>query len=139
MRVPAFYEHAACNGIEVNTFFPEMNDRATIRHAKAICATCPVIDDCRSHAYTVATEVDLDGIWAGETKFERRVAMRALHLTIRRVGSSGPKRQRQHGTHTGYEQHRRFGEPVCDACREAVNRYQRERLERLRAEREGAA
>jgi len=41
--------------------------------ARAICATCPVTEDCLAYAMG---DVDTVGIWAGTTGRERR-AMRA--------------------------------------------------------------
>lgn len=31
-----------------------------------------------------------------------------------------------HGTSGGYHAHRRLGQPACDSCREAINKYVRE-------------
>ena len=43
-------------------------------------------------------------------------------------------KEREHGTLPGYRQHRKYGEPVCDPCREAFNADKRAWRERKRAD-----
>lgn len=42
-------------------------------------------------------------------------------------------KEREHGTLPGYRQHRKYGEPVCDPCREAFNADKRAWREKKRA------
>lgn len=69
--VPApgdWIRNARCKSAPVNLFFPlRGEDNAT---AKAICAGCPVLNDCRD--YALANPDSLRGIWGGLTARERR-------------------------------------------------------------------
>jgi WhiB family redox-sensing transcriptional regulator len=100
-------EQAACAGENVNTFFPDMpNSRAV--DAKAICKTCPVINECLQHAL-VSNE---QGVWGGTTDNQRRHLRRSL-------GIERPKVRPECGTTAAYAAHTRFGEPPCALCRKA--------------------
>ena len=44
--------------------------------AKAICYTCPVLEQCREHALRVAEPY---GIWGGMSESERQVILRGGH------------------------------------------------------------
>lgn len=68
----AWMARGACLGQNA-VFFPEQGGRANAREAKAICAICPVLDDCLTHA--VEQNV-IHGIWGGTTPDERRPAQR---------------------------------------------------------------
>lgn len=73
-------EDALCTGGQAGLFFPpssaERKDERERREerAKAICAVCPVIDDCRDYALTIREPY---GIWGGYTESERRRAASA--------------------------------------------------------------
>lgn len=43
-------------------------------------------------------------------------------------------KEREHGTLPGYRQHRKYGEPTCDPCREAFNADKRAWREKKRAD-----
>ena len=58
---------AACRDSDVSVFFPAGEEDAG--EAKAICAVCPVRDECLEWA--MATRQD-DGVWGGLTEVERR-------------------------------------------------------------------
>lgn len=79
---------AACRDLHVDTFFhppQERNDRRTrrIESAKAICAQCPVIAQCRSYALSTREPY---GIWGGLSEEERAEALgvRSLRYPARR-------------------------------------------------------
>jgi WhiB family redox-sensing transcriptional regulator len=64
---------AACRGMETSSFFHPWNDRGVSRHereaqAKQVCAGCPVLAECRSHALSVQ---EAYGVWGGMTENER--------------------------------------------------------------------
>lgn len=59
---PAWHRDAACRDVEGVNFFPERGE--STKPAKAVCATCPTIDECR--AYMLAEGIR-EGIWAGES------------------------------------------------------------------------
>ena len=70
---------AACRVADATWFFPSDRERASSRIArttlaKAVCAGCPVIVQCRAHA--LATREPF-GIWGGLTEQERASALRA--------------------------------------------------------------
>lgn len=60
-------QDAACRDLAPDIFFPATDDEAGV--AKAVCATCPVRDDCLE--YAVATRQD-DGVWGGLDESERK-------------------------------------------------------------------
>lgn len=57
-------EEAACRGIDVAVFFPEVGN--SNHEAKRVCATCPVRRPCLE-----ASEDQLYGVWAGMSPDER--------------------------------------------------------------------
>jgi WhiB family transcriptional regulator, redox-sensing transcriptional regulator len=66
---PEFWrEGAACADRPEVDFFPASEAGEDVRRAKAICASCPVIDDCL--AFAIETNQP-DGIWGGHTAKER--------------------------------------------------------------------
>jgi WhiB family redox-sensing transcriptional regulator len=74
---------ARCRGLDVSVFFGSDGEERHKRsqreaYAKAVCAQCPVIDDCRRHAVAA---VEAFGVWGGQSAAERlhllgRVAVR---------------------------------------------------------------
>jgi WhiB family transcriptional regulator, redox-sensing transcriptional regulator len=65
--------HAACRGMDSETFFHPDGQRGRARtererKAKSICQTCPVMDQCREHALSVREPY---GVWGGLTEDER--------------------------------------------------------------------
>lgn len=106
-----WHERAACRGYDPDLFYPAMGNRpglaastvAQIRAAKAVCAQCPVRQECAD-----AGRYEPFGIWGGLTADERnRVDRRTLRQPI------------NHGTDAGYRLHRQRGEEPCDDCRRA--------------------
>ena len=65
--------HALCRGMDSLVFFHPWGERgperdARDRRAKAVCAACPVIGQCRGHALAVQEQY---GVWGGLTEEER--------------------------------------------------------------------
>lgn len=58
---------ARCLDADPEAFFPEKG--GSTREAKRICAICPVVQDCLSHA--LAND-ERFGIWGGRSERERR-------------------------------------------------------------------
>ncbi len=73
-------EGAACRDLDTNTFFPETDEGAEF--ALAVCATCPVREQCLEFA--LATRQD-DGVWGGMTETERRRLRRRRREAARRA------------------------------------------------------
>ncbi|MDJ0386059.1 WhiB family transcriptional regulator [Streptomyces sp. G-G2] len=68
-------EEAACRGQGSDGFFHPAGERGQERAAreeaaKAVCATCPVREQCLSHALGVGEPY---GVWGGLTEKERTV------------------------------------------------------------------
>jgi WhiB family transcriptional regulator, redox-sensing transcriptional regulator len=66
-------KRAACQGIDVETFYPATEDEVDAAAAKAICGGCPVRQPCLEHA--LATR-EREGVWGGTTERERRRIVR---------------------------------------------------------------
>ena len=73
-----FFEEAACRGADTAVFFPVSDTYAD--EAKAICATCPVAEQCLE--YAVATH-QTDGVWGGMTALERHRLVRRRQRVAR--------------------------------------------------------
>lgn len=69
---PAWWRHAACNGVDPDLFFPEIGGNAT--YAQKICATCVARPACLQYAIDNGEKY---GVWGGTTARERRL-MRGL-------------------------------------------------------------
>ncbi|EME16512.1 WhiB family transcriptional regulator [Rhodococcus triatomae] len=64
---------ARCRGMDSAMFFHPEGERGPtrawrIRTAKALCAQCPVIEQCRAHAVNIGEQY---GIWGGMSESER--------------------------------------------------------------------
>ncbi|WP_113701453.1 WhiB family transcriptional regulator [Nonomuraea lactucae] len=61
----------ACRSSDPELFFPLAPSPAQEARAKAVCATCQVLEQCRSYALRAG---ESEGIWGGLTPAERRRA-----------------------------------------------------------------
>lgn len=112
----AWAAEALCAETDPELFFPTKGQSPA--RAKAICAQCPVIQQCLKYALT--SPVALAGIWGGTTEDERKPLRAGM-----------PKRPIiMHGTEAGSKQHYRLGEKPCWTCQEAAR--QQSRLRRAR-------
>ena len=73
MEVWEWQFEGACRGEDPEAFFHPEGERGPARanreaHAKAICATCPVIAQCAAHALAVREPY---GIWGGLSEDDR--------------------------------------------------------------------
>jgi WhiB family redox-sensing transcriptional regulator len=66
-------EHAACRGMSPNLFHPSRGQNTDTEAAKAICATCPVTDECLDYALV---NCEMIGVWGGTSERERRAIRR---------------------------------------------------------------
>ena len=74
-------EKAACAGTSFSLFFPTPETPvALIEKAKAVCAACPVAEDCLQYAFETN---QVSGIWGGTTEDERK-SLRRKWLAARR-------------------------------------------------------
>ena len=69
----AWQLEAACRGMDSTAFFHPAEERPAARRdrlvaAKKVCAACPVVSDCLSHALDTREPY---GIWGGLSEIER--------------------------------------------------------------------
>jgi WhiB family redox-sensing transcriptional regulator len=74
----------ACRRKDPATFFHPEGERgsarlARVRTAKAVCATCPVLRQCREHALAVREPY---GVWGGLSEEEREQLLSGRPLTL---------------------------------------------------------
>lgn len=74
-------DKAACVGTNQAVFFPE--DVGDVNHAKSICKTCPVREDCLEFALTTNED---HGVWGGTSARERRRMRRRRAIADRAAG-----------------------------------------------------
>ncbi len=72
-------EDAACRTADTALFFPDSEDQAG--PAVAVCAVCPVREECLEFA--LATRQD-DGVWGGMTETDRKRLRRRRQEAARR-------------------------------------------------------
>jgi WhiB family redox-sensing transcriptional regulator len=71
---------AACSGLDPDLFYPERGGSS--RAALAVCATCPVRQDCLEHALAHG---EVLGVWGGlSIKERKRLRRRATPVELRR-------------------------------------------------------
>jgi len=82
----------ACRKADPQLFFHPEGERGPARHkrdaaAVAVCAGCPVLDQCRQHGLTVREPY---GVWGGLTEEDRE----AIYLAERQERSAARKAQK---------------------------------------------
>jgi WhiB family redox-sensing transcriptional regulator len=86
-RVSTWGEDAACRGEDPEIFFPSgktAHPTFELQRAKAICATCGVIEQCRRFAHATDQRI---GVWGGLGEDERRLQrLRAARVRRAREG-----------------------------------------------------
>ena len=92
-------DDAACKGLDADMFYIEQGDAVGARRAKAVCATCPVIDDCLEYALHPRPSVDGQpiyemGIWAGTNNLDRRRIRQERERALTESISAHPSRGR---------------------------------------------
>lgn len=85
-------ESAACRGLQTSVFFHPDYERGPARErresqAKAVCQSCPVLEQCRRHAMEVREPY---GIWGGLSAEERKVALRSRRRAQAVPGAAQP-------------------------------------------------
>jgi WhiB family transcriptional regulator, redox-sensing transcriptional regulator len=70
--------NAACRGLDTSTFYHPENERGPSRvrremRAKAVCATCPVVQNCLRWALAAREPY---GVWGGLSVEEREALLR---------------------------------------------------------------
>jgi len=75
---PAWQEDAQCAHVRDVDFFPARGE--SVREAKAVCAVCPVKDECLEFALRLKVA---HGVWGGLSERERRSLRRDRRRTRR--------------------------------------------------------
>jgi len=101
---------ARCRGMNPELFYADRFGTQDVAQAKAVCAECPVRDECLQHALDTFERF---GVWGGATVRERR-SMRRRKL----------RESARCGTRAGYQRHLKNHEH-CDECLEANAAYVR--------------
>ena len=71
VAVMSWTDQAACRDVSEDVFFPPKNEAGKadkVLEAKSVCRRCPVILECRAHAFSYPETV---GIWGGLLPIER--------------------------------------------------------------------
>ena len=71
-RDAVWRERAACRGVDVELFFPKQTIPTGCHEAKKLCASCPVINECRAEWERMPPALQRHGVWFGTTDKERR-------------------------------------------------------------------
>ncbi len=107
-----FMENANCRNHDTNLFIDET--ASNIRKAQAICAECPVANQCLTYALQLPSNTI--GIYAGKTTRQ-----------LNKLRNEQDRQHIRHGTFQGYDKERRLGISTCALCRAANTRYHLER------------
>jgi WhiB family redox-sensing transcriptional regulator len=110
MTVPTFETGAVCATADPELWFSSIPSER--RHAKELCATCPLLLRCAEYA---VADPELMGIWGGLGEDERKEIQRARGIVPNRwpVGDAcGDAR----GTDAGFQRHRSAKESSCEPC-----------------------
>lgn len=74
----SFMDHGACNGDDPDLFFPPPGRLDLMATAKAICARCPVREECLDYALVTR---QVHGVWGGMSERERSRIRRRRRTT----------------------------------------------------------
>ena len=80
-----WFDDAACREIDTDIFFPTSEAQAD--EAKAICAVCPVREECLEYALEIRPG---DGVWGGLTATERHRLIRRRQKAARKSREARP-------------------------------------------------
>lgn len=119
LRDTAWMDDALCAQVDPELFFPELGSKDFDR-ARQVCANCPVAASCTDYALR---RPDLEGIWAGMTKEQRRRERSRRGIRLAPV--------LEHGTRSMWA----AKGCRCDPCVDAARAYDRAYRARLRAKR----
>ena len=70
---------ANCTGVDPDLFFPGRNDTEAIANAKAVCAGCPVSEECLEYAIDRNHHM---GVWGGSSENERKAIRRRRRRAV---------------------------------------------------------
>lgn len=74
---PAWFDRAACQGMNPDLFFTERGESTA--QAKAVCRSCPVREACLELA--LSSPIERFGIWGGASERERKTMRRSRRIS----------------------------------------------------------
>jgi WhiB family redox-sensing transcriptional regulator len=74
--IPKFKNRPACEGTDIEAWFPEGFSSVQYPYLKRICAGCPAKSECLAYAL----EYNVVGIWGGTTASDRENIRRATGI-----------------------------------------------------------
>jgi WhiB family redox-sensing transcriptional regulator len=91
---PKWMDRAVCASGEHDPelWWPHRGQNAAA--ARQLCATCPVVGDCRDHFTGLPGKFQQDGIWAGLPADQLRAATRTRHLEQQQRRDGSRRRDR---------------------------------------------
>jgi len=115
----AWQRDAACRepGVDPDWFFAAKGDHASMSKALAVCAVCPVREQCLQFALSDPESI---GVWGGTSAKQRRTMRRESGMSRARGPEPFPC-----GTRAAAIRHRKLHEAVCEECRAAERDYNR--------------
>ena len=129
VEVPTWVDHAACGGVDPESWFPDGPGAKPQPAVLKICNACPVKQECLDYAVQHSIT---DGIWGGLTYLKRlRLRPTPTPKTAQSKAPQPPKPLAPPmirdvcGTLQGYRKHYYRGETACRACKHAHNEYRR--------------
>ena len=104
-------EDALCTQTDPDMFFPVSNNRPP-KDAYAVCARCPVVNECLDEALATSRLID-HGVWGGTLPAERarirkRPSLRAVYIQRLKEEYSEEARERQNKRRNEKIQSRKF-------------------------------
>jgi WhiB family redox-sensing transcriptional regulator len=96
-RMSEWRDQAACREVDPELFFPIGHGpaaQAQIVDAKAVCARCPVVQECLAWALETGQDA---GVWGGLTEEERR----ELRRRMLELDGDDLERRGEHAAKTG--------------------------------------
>lgn len=132
---------ARCADVDPEVMFPAPTDAIAVETARALCAACPVATACLTDVTAEEYGRGLDSRWGirgGLTPEERLERATAAGEPVTKR-PRGRKPLSPCGSVAAYDRHRKRGETICDACREAHRMHQRAKAAERRARKAEAA
>jgi WhiB family redox-sensing transcriptional regulator len=77
--IPRFKNKPACEGTDIEAWFPEGFSSVEYPYLKRICNGCPAKKECLAYAL----EYKVIGIWAGTTALDRKRMRKAKGITAK--------------------------------------------------------
>ncbi|MEU9865518.1 WhiB family transcriptional regulator [Streptomyces sp. NPDC047971] len=143
--IPNWRASAACLAADPDAMFPDPSDEKGTKHAKGICGTCPVIQECLAEAMaeeggkSKESRFGIRGGLTGGQRYYLRGRNKAVPGLVAKPKRASTRPLAPCGTPAAYERHVRNHEPVDESCRLAHNAERREARQKAKARNKAAA